>query len=185
MAKKVVIIHGYQGEPMHGFRPWLKTELEKKGFSVSVPAMPSPDEPRVEEWVAAIEKEIGGAGEECILVGHSLGCAAILRYLERAKRKVAGAVLVAGFVGKLGDDFSVLDDFLSAPLDFARVRKMCQKMTAIFSDNDPYVPLSQAKVFENKLGAGVVVLHARGHFSSSDGTTELPEALDAVLEISR
>ena len=222
MAKRVVIIHGYQGEPMRGFRPWLKVELEARGFSVSVPAMPSPDEPRVEDWVAAIAKEVGDAGKDCVLVGHSLGCAAILRYLESAERRVtnlglkaeasgteggatrlgapplpegkwlphrgssvAGAVLVAGFAERLGDEFRAIEGFVQPPLDFGRVKKNCERMVAIFSDNDPYIPLSQAEVFEKKLGAKVVVLHARGHFSSSEGTTELPEARDAILGISR
>ncbi len=182
---KVVIIHGYGGEPMHGWRPWLKEELEARGFAVSVPAMPSPNEPRAEEWVAAIEREVGDAGENCILVGHSLGCTAILKYLESAKRKVAGAVLVAGFVGGMGEEFSVLANFLDKPVDWQHVKRMCPKFAAIFSDNDPYVPLSQEKIFREKLGAKTLVLHARGHFSSSEGTTELPEALDAILEISR
>ena len=180
---KIVIIHGYCGEPMHGFRPWLKRELEARGFEVSVPAMPTPDAPRLEEWVATIGKETGG--ENCVLVGHSLGCTAILRYLESAKKKVEGAVLVAGFAERLGDDFKALENFVDRPLDYARVRKNCGKIVAIFSDNDPYIPLSQVALFEKKLGAKTVVLHARGHFSSSEGTTKLPEALSAVLEIAR
>jgi uncharacterized protein len=182
---RAVIIHGFQGEPMRGFRPWLKRELEKRGWEVAVPAMPSPNEPRVEGWVAAISEAVGRKRDDCVLVGHSLGCVAILRYLESAKEKVAGAVFVAGFIGELGEDFSVLDNFLSAPLDFARVRERCPKSIAIFSDNDPYVPLSQVKIFEKNLRAKTMVLHARGHFSSSEGTTELPEALEAILEILR
>ena len=55
--KRVVIIHGYQGEPMRGFRPWLKKELEARGFDVSMPAMPKPDAPDSDEWVAAIKKD--------------------------------------------------------------------------------------------------------------------------------
>jgi len=180
---KVVIIHGYGGEPMRGFRPWLKQELEARGFEVSVPAMPTPDAPKVEEWVATIGKEVGDADGNCILVGHSLGCTAILRYLEGAERKVAGAVLVAGFVGDMGGEFSVLENFLEKPVEWQRVKMACPKFVAIFSDNDPYVPLSQEKIFREKLGAATLVLHARGHFSSSEGTTKLPEALSAVLEI--
>jgi len=179
---KVVIIHGYGGEPMHGFRPWLKKELETRGFDVSVPAMPSPDAPRTDEWVAVVERE---ATDNCVLVGHSLGCIAILRYLEGAKKKVAGAVLVAGFAEKLGGDFKSIENFVDTSVDFASVKKNCGKIVAIFSDNDPYVPLSQEKLFREKLSAKTLVLHARGHFSSSEGTTKLPEALKAVLEIAR
>ncbi|MFA6328931.1 MAG: alpha/beta fold hydrolase [Candidatus Micrarchaeia archaeon] len=182
---KAVFVHGYQGHPMGGFRPYLKRGLEARGWSVSAPAMPSPDEPRAEEWVAAIAKEVGIAGEGCVLVGHSLGCIAILRYLEGKGRKVRGAVLVAGFAEKLGDDFKAIEGFVEKPLDFAKVRGNCGKMVAIFSDNDPYVPLSQAALFEKKLGAKTVVLHARGHFSSSEGTTELPEALAEIVGMER
>ena len=184
MMARAVLIHGFQGEPMRGFRPWLKAELERKGWEVAVPAMPSPGAPRAEEWVAAIAKEVGkGKSGDCVLVGHSLGCIAILRYLEQAKGEVAGAVLVAGFMEGLGKDFSILENFLSPPPDFARVRGNCKKFVAIFSDNDPYVPLSQERLFREKLGAKTLVLHSRGHFSSSDGTVRLPEALRALLEM--
>ena len=74
---------------------------------------------------------------------------------------------------------------METPVDWERVKRMCPKFVAIFSDNDPYVPLSQVKTFEKNLHTKAMVLHARGHFSSSEGTTELPEALDAVLEMSR
>ena len=40
MQKRVVIIHGWGGYPDEGWRPWLKHELETKGFLVLVPAMP-------------------------------------------------------------------------------------------------------------------------------------------------
>ena len=187
---RAILIHGFQGHPLHGFRPWLKNELEAKGWEVTIPSMPSPDEPDADEWVAAIANETArGRGsavmnaKDCVLVGHSLGCIAILRYLEREKTKVRGVVLVAGFAEKLGDDFKAIDCFVDTPLDFVKVKKNCGKMVAIFSDNDPYVPLSQVALFEKKLGATAMVLHARGHFSSSDGTKELPEARDAVLDM--
>lgn len=181
--KRAIFIHGYQGHPMHGFRPWLKKELEARGWGVLVPAMPSPDAPRVEEWVATISELVGTRGRDCFLVGHSLGCIAILRYLECAKGKIGGAVFVAGFAGKLGNDFAALDNFVEKEVDWKKVRAACGKTVAIFSDNDPYVPLAQVEAFEKKLGAKTIVLHARGHFSSSEGTTELPEALAALLEM--
>ncbi|VVC02186.1 Serine hydrolase [uncultured archaeon] len=167
---------------MHGWRTWLKEELEKIGFEVVVPAMPSPDAPKVEEWIAAVEKAVGDA-DEFYLVGHSLGCPAILRYLEKTKKRAGGAVLVAGFAEKLGEDFKELDGFVEKPFEWQEIRKNCGRITAIFSDNDPYIPLSQVALFEKELSAKCVVLHKRGHFSSSEGTVKLPEALDALLEM--
>jgi len=34
MAKRAFLIHGWAGSPDEGWRPWLKTELEKRGFRV-------------------------------------------------------------------------------------------------------------------------------------------------------
>lgn len=40
MKKRVFLIHGWEGYPEEGWRPWLKKELEQRGFTVIVPAMP-------------------------------------------------------------------------------------------------------------------------------------------------
>ena len=64
-----------------------------------------------------------------------------------------------------------------------RSKKICPKITAIFSDNDPFVHLDNIKLFQEKLGAEITMEHAKGHFSGSDGITKLPSALDAILEV--
>ncbi len=45
--KRVFIVHGWDGYPTEGWFPWLKAELEKRGFTVAVPAMPHPERPTV------------------------------------------------------------------------------------------------------------------------------------------
>lgn len=52
MTKRAFIIHGWDGYPDEGWFPWLKTELEKNGFQVHVPAMPKSAEPKIEAWVS-------------------------------------------------------------------------------------------------------------------------------------
>jgi len=37
--KKAVLIHGWEGYPEEGWRPWLKEKLEANGFQVFVPAL--------------------------------------------------------------------------------------------------------------------------------------------------
>ena len=41
MNRRGFLIHGWEGYPEEGWRPWLKNELEKRGFTVSVPASPT------------------------------------------------------------------------------------------------------------------------------------------------
>lgn len=50
------------------------------------------------------------------------------------------------------------------------------------STNDPYVPISDADIFERELGIPVQRLDGRGHFTADDGVLELPEALDSLLK---
>ncbi len=96
--KRVFIIHGWDGYPEEGWFPWLKKELEKNGFEVFVPAMPNPSEPKIEEWIPFLENIIDEPDEDTYLVGHSIGCQTIFRYLEQLEnKKIGGAVCVAGW----------------------------------------------------------------------------------------
>jgi predicted alpha/beta hydrolase family esterase len=54
---------------------------------------------------------------------------------------------------------------------------MSKKITCIFSDNDPDVPLSDAELFKEKLGAEIIVEHEKGHFDDDAGVKELESVL--------
>jgi len=183
MAKRAFLIHGWEGYPEEGWRPWLKSQLEKSGFTVIVPAMPDTKHPTLSAWLGCLAKTVGTPDSECYFVGHSLGCITILRYLESIPQEVGGAVLVAGFSSNLGYD--ELESFFTKPIDWELIRKNCKKFVAIHSDNDKFVSLHYADIFKEKLGADVVVQHDMKHFSGSDGVMELPAARDAVLSLTK
>ena len=63
--------------------------------------------------------------------------------------------------------------WMETPIDFTKVKRMVGETLAIFSDNDPYVPLSQKDLFERELGAKVVIEHNKGHFDPYSGVREL------------
>ncbi len=190
--KRVFIAHGWDGTPDEGWFPWLKKELEAKGFEVHVPQLPEAGSPRIYNWVPALAAAVGTPDEQTYFVGHSIGCQTIARYLESLPegQKVGGAVFVAGFFKHLkgledDDDVRETDKhWLETPLDLAKVKTHLPKSVAVFSDDDPYVPLDNQDDFKNKLGSEIVVEHAQGHFSSSlDNTFELPIVLEKLLEI--
>jgi predicted alpha/beta hydrolase family esterase len=99
------------------------------------------------------------------------------------EERIGGAVLVAGLAEYTGIP-ELKSFFPGNSYDWKKIRQHCGKFVSINSDNDHYIPLAHGKEFEHELGARLVVLHSRGHFSSSEGTVELPEAREAVLEIS-
>ena len=193
MQKRVFIIHGWDGYPEEGWFPWLKKELENRGFAVFVPQLPKADEPRINNWVLALKEAVGTADNQTYFVGHSMGCQTIARYLEGLPDdvKVGGAVFIAGFFKRLSnledDDVvrSVSQEWLKTPLNLEKVKSHINKCVAIFSDNDPYVPIDNQEEYKKNLGAKIIVEHEKGHFSGSTGTTSLQSALDSVIQISQ
>lgn len=192
MNKRVFIIHGWGGNPEEGWFPWLKQQLVDKGFEVIVPKLLDADKPRIEKWIPALAKVVGAADEDTYFVGHSSGCQAILRFLETLGRraKIGGAVFVAGYISSLtgleseSEWPNIKKYWLGTPIDFEKINSHLSKSIAIFSDNDPYVPLDNQNDFREKLGSEIIVEHNMGHFSGDEGVTKLPIALESVLKIS-
>ena len=191
MKKRVFIIHGWDGYPEEGCFPWLKKELENKGFVVYDPAMPNSLRPTIKEWASFLAEQIGVPDKKTILFGHSIGAQTILRYFESLEEgaEIGGVVMLAGWVNltpiayEVEEDAKIANPWLETPINWEKVKKRANKFIGIFSDNDPLVPFSDSKIFEKKLGAKIIVEHNKGHFSGSDGITELPSALNSILEI--
>ena len=190
MRKRFVIVHGWDGSPEAGWFPWLGHELEALDCDVIVPQLPFPAEPRIDRWVPALANAVGVVDEQTFFIGYSMGCQTIARFLAGLPQDQisGGVVFVAGFFTKLTnleDDDVVRDvakEWLETSLDFSLVRAHIKKSVAIFSDNDQYVPLENKEVFVNEIGSRVIIEHDRGHFSGSQGVTEVPSVLDACLE---
>ncbi|MBI4158045.1 MAG: serine hydrolase family protein [Candidatus Yanofskybacteria bacterium] len=191
--KRVFIIHGWEGYPEENWFPWLKKELEAKGFEVFVPQMPDADSPRIEKWIPKISEIVGVADGNTYFVGHSMGCQAVARFLETLPEgiKVGGAIFVAGFFKRLtglGEEPNfeeVKKEWLGTPLDLGKTKNHLNKSVAIFSDNDPYVPSDNIDDFRNKLGSKIIIQRNMYHFSGNWGTTELPIVLEELLKMTK
>lgn len=190
MRKRVFVIHGWTGTPERDWLPWLKGKLEEHDLEVTAPAMPNTDTPVIEKWVKRLQETVGGANKDTYFVGHSLGCQAILRYLEKlpGNVKVGGVVFVAGFFTLSNlkpEEEPIAKPWVEGAIDCSKVKLHTNRFIAIFSDDDPYVPLKNIKMFEDKLGTKVVIEHNKKHLSEDGGILELPSALEAVLELGK
>jgi uncharacterized protein len=188
MKKRIFIIHGWGGSPNEGWLPWLKSELEKDNFEVMVPSMPNTDEPRIEEWVPYLSKITGSIDENTFFVGHSIGCQTILRYLEQlpADERIGGAVFIAGWFSlqnlESDEEREIAKPWIGTKIDFNEVKNKLGKSLAIFSSNDPYVPVENKEIFGKELNSEILELPNKGHFTGEDGVQELPEVLDFILK---
>lgn len=191
MKKRVFIIHRWLGNSQKDWYPWLKKELENRGFQAYIPELPDTNNPRIYNWISAISEIVKNPDEETYFVGHSVGCQAIARYLETLPQavKIGGVVFVAGFfkrlIGLEPEDHTTADHWLKFPIDLKKVKQHLSKSVAIFSDNDPWVPLDNQDDFKEKLDSEIIVKHKMGHFMDDDGVTKLTTVLNAILKISK
>lgn len=192
--KQVVISHGFQVTPELTWGnppgllwyPALKETLTKKGYTVSIPLLPDPDHPRVEPWTDAFGRAVDGDPDSTILVGHSIGSANVLRYLERreGEKPFAGAILVSANAFEVG--YTDLAEFFATAFAYERIRKNVKQIVTIFAIDDPVLApdaLKHGLIFLKQLDARMIVLPSGGHFTPSDDCRVLLETLQGTIEM--
>jgi len=186
--KRVFIIHGWGGSPEGGWLPWLAKNLRDKGFSVEVPEMPDTDNPKMEEWIPHLQALIENPGENTVLVGHSLGGQAILRYLAKLPEgtRIGKAVLVAPVVDEIknldAEDRKISSIWLKTLIDTEGAKRSAKEIIAFFSDNDQWIPLSSEKTLREKFGARTIIEHNMGHYDNDGKAAEVPKILEEILK---
>ena len=123
-----------------------------------------------------------------ILVGHSSGAQAALRYAELYS--VRGVVLVSATYTDLGDAGERASGYYpqpgsseggeSNPYLFDEMKKNCKQWHQFHSDDDPFIPLHEAERIRDGLGLKdtYYMLPGRSHYFDYS-----PELLDAVLSL--
>lgn len=183
--KHAFIIHGWDGKPENSWYPWLKQELEAKGYSVQVPQMPNPETPKIEEWVPHLRQIVGSVDSNTHFVCHSMGCQTLLRYLESVSDdvKIGGVLLVAPFTNLVNledpESEAVAKPWLETPIDWEKVRAHISEVLCLFSTDDPWVPVSEAGVFEGKLGTKTMTFDNQDHFIGQ----QLPLSIDEIVKL--
>lgn len=177
MVKRVVFVHGWDGQPYESWIPWLQTHIEKKGWLFYAPSFPGGEHPKLGEWTEVLKATLPLPDKHTYFVGHSLGCPAILRYLATlpGNTQVGGIVLVGGFCSDIG--ISPLMPFLTEPFDFEKIQMIVKKCIVIGSRDDAIVPFGKVLELQAELGAELMIDDGKGHF---DDVTELPSVLKAL-----
>jgi len=188
--KRAVIVHCWGGTPNYCWYPWLKGQLEARGFEVQVPALPDTDLPQLQAWLTELTKTIGTPDEDLYLITHSLGTATALHYLSQlpAKVKIGGMVVIAGNFTDRGYQ-EMANFFHPAPDTAQALTHVIKPIGLIYSDDDPWMPPAEGRQYQTALNGHFTLLKGKGHFSgpldAADSCTELPEALNAVEKLSK
>jgi predicted alpha/beta hydrolase family esterase len=170
---KVILIHGNGGSNSNSvWLPYAERELSALGLEVINRSFPDPDKARSSIWLPFIEEL--GADEQTILIGHSSGAVAAMRYAE--SHSILGSVLVSACYTDLGEASERVSGYYDAPWDWAAIKSNQRWILQFASPDDPYIPVTEPRFIQKQLGSKYFELPGRGHFQ--DAT--LPELIKAV-----
>jgi len=173
--KTALILHSAGTNSQGNWFPWLKNELEKKGYKVWSPDLPNSDEPKQEDWQKTIFLNNDWKfNEDSVIVGHSVGATLILRILERLPegKRVCKAILVAGVVelGTKPEFFQYKRSLVEKPFDWKKIKKSAKEFYFICSDNDPYqCGADQGEIMQRHLGGKLIIKPGEAHFNLEKG----------------
>lgn len=182
--KTLTLVPRWAGKPESDFYPWLTGKLRESPQAVTAVrtlAMPQPERPTIDAWVSTLGEALGPTpAPGTVLLGHSVGCQAVLRYLATLPpgSKVDGVLLVAGW-WEVDTPWDTLRPWLETPVDLARVRAAAGRVVVLLSDNDPFTSdfARNRQLWRERLGAEVVLAPGARHFNAA----EEPVVLDTLL----
>jgi hypothetical protein len=182
--KKCIIVHGCPADSgdtnfNKHWIPWLTENLRAHDFVVEIPLMPTPWQPDYEKVKAEFEKYT--VNENTILVGHSCGCAFLVRWLGETQTKIAKLILVAPW--KIAETETASEqEFYNYPIDTSIADKI-GKIVMFTADDEDADGKTSLKLFHEALGGEIIELSGHGHYTLGDmGTEAFPELLDNILQ---
>lgn len=158
--------------------PWIKSNLSKEKINVSAPLMPEPWKLDYNSWKKEFDKL--NVNKNSVLIGHSAGCAFLVRWLGDTKKKVKKLILVAPWKIAYRKDGSD-KEFYGYKID-PSVRSNVEKVIIFTSNDEGPDGKKSAKIFHEALGGKIIELKNKGHYTFWDmGTEEFSELLREVL----
>ena len=181
-VKKFVILHGRDMSPEKAFVPWLKKNLEEKGFEVSAPFLPNAKNPNDAEQADFVIKNIP-IDENTVIVGHSFGGIVAMRLLERGI-KVHGVVFVAtptsGIFKDNGNRPTVIEA-ISKGFNYKKIFENADYFKVLSDSTDIVVPKEDGDLLAKNLKTfHKVYAGSKPHFCGKEEPVILEELLPNV-----
>ncbi|KAB2941945.1 MAG: alpha/beta hydrolase [Hyphomicrobium sp.] len=158
--------------------PWVRASLTARNIPTLIPIMPEPWAPDYQAYKREFEKL--PVSERTILIGHSCGCAFLVRWLGESKQAIDTLVLVAPWkIPRAGDPHrKAFYEFAIDETIKARVRRILM----FTSDTEREDGKKSLALYHAALGGDIVDLADKGHYVMADmGTQAFPELLDRIV----
>ena len=123
------------------------------------------DAPEKNDWIATIDKTLENVDTaQIVLIGHSLGCAAIVHWAQHYERPLKGALLVAP-----SDPEAPQYTFPAKGFDPLPTDPLPFKSIVVASENDPWVSIDRACYFADSWGSQFINIGEAGHINVPAG----------------
>ena len=187
--KLVIIIHGCPSNKEKAkdpekrtynkhWIPWIRKELISCGINVETPLMPEPWQPDYNKFKKEFEKL--KITEDTILIGHSCGCAFLVRWLGETKQQIKKLILVAPWkIPDKNDKFR--KSFYTYEID-KTIKSRAKEIIMFTADDEEKDGKKSLEIFHKSLGGKIIELKGRGHYTFGDmKTEEFPELLKEII----
>jgi predicted alpha/beta hydrolase family esterase len=173
-AVTAILIHGNGGGTSGDiWLPWLERELTRMGLRVINQTFPDNVRARAQYWLPFLESL--GADEHTIVIGHSSGAVAAMRYAET--HKLLGSVLIGVCYTDMGDGGEAASGYYRAPWQWSTIRSNQQWIGVFNSTDDPHIPIVEPRHVAAQLKASYFEFTDRGHFVDQ---SSFPEVVDFI-----
>merc|ERR1711962_520595 len=175
---KVVIIPGNGAGNVFraNWYGWLHKKLNRlEGIECRLENMPDPIGAKESVWIPFMRDELK-VDENTVIVGHSSGACAGVRYAEQYK--VGGILLVSAYTSDLGDANEKASGYFSRPWLWEKAKANSSWICQFGSTDDPFLPWSEQEEVAVGLGADLKKYEDKGHFMSST----CPDILKVLTE---
>jgi len=178
---KVVLMHGKDTDSKGKWYPWIGDKIRGMGMEFIAPDLPNSEDPEINSWLDELEKT--KPEENTILIGHSRGGVAVLRWLENlpSEKKVKKVILVAANSGhseKMNRTENNKGFFSVEGYDFEKIKSHCDDFVVIHSRDDEWVPFEAGEENAKGLNAKFKIYEDKNHFGRL--TPEVPEVLEEI-----
>ncbi len=181
MNENYLLVHGSFGNPFVNWLPWLRRKIEENGRVVYTPDFPAGvGYQTYEHWERVLKcyLDFGLINENTVIFAHSIAPVFISKFLVQNKVHVKRCVFVCGFNNYLGIDSEY--DAVNESMYFENlkdVKKYCDQIICLYSDNDPYVRQDVEQDFADTVGTEKIMIPGGGHLNAESGYQEFVELL--------
>lgn len=176
--KKVIFIHGNgNSTPKDNWFTYLKNEPEKLNVKVVAEQFPDAQLARAKYWLPFLKDELK-ADENTILVGHSSGAVAAMRFAQ--DNKILGSVLVAPMHTDLGIESEKLSGYFDEPWKWDNIKNNQNWIVQFSSTDDPWIPIEESRFVHKKLDSEYHEFTDQGHFGGDYDKKDFPELLKVL-----